>query len=242
MAAAFGVPDEQVRRDHLISHLLAALTRLEPDEFVFFGGTALARTHLVDGRLSEDIDLYALRSRSSVVADVERAMAEGVRRSYGLLSWLPMLSQVREVDSAVLSTANGLTVRVQLLDSVGYPTWPTERRHLFQRYADAPSATLRVPTLAAFVAAKTTAWLDRGTPRDLYDLWGLARVGAINAEAADLFATLGPTGHPPHAWMFTKPSTPSDWNAQLGGQTRLAIGPADALSIVAESWAAATAR
>jgi predicted nucleotidyltransferase component of viral defense system len=43
IAAAFGVADEQVRRDHLISHVLAALSDLGAP-VVFFGGTGLART------------------------------------------------------------------------------------------------------------------------------------------------------------------------------------------------------
>ncbi len=43
-AAAFGVAEDQVRRDHLISHLLFALAQLKLP-VVFFGGTALARTH-----------------------------------------------------------------------------------------------------------------------------------------------------------------------------------------------------
>ncbi|NNH70014.1 nucleotidyl transferase AbiEii/AbiGii toxin family protein [Nocardia uniformis] len=32
----------------------------------FIGGTALARTHLVTGRLSEDIDLVALDNRAAL--------------------------------------------------------------------------------------------------------------------------------------------------------------------------------
>ena len=63
VADAFGVSDAQVRRDHLISHLLAALSGSARDRVVFFGGTALSRTHLPDGRLSEDLDLWALGDR-----------------------------------------------------------------------------------------------------------------------------------------------------------------------------------
>lgn len=51
-------------RDHLISHLLGYLSAHFADRIVFIGGTALARTHLVDGQLSEDIDLIAVCSRS----------------------------------------------------------------------------------------------------------------------------------------------------------------------------------
>ena len=53
--AKFGVSAEQVRRDHLISHLLGALSRMDDKKgLVFFGGTALSRTLLPDLRLSED--------------------------------------------------------------------------------------------------------------------------------------------------------------------------------------------
>jgi predicted nucleotidyltransferase component of viral defense system len=60
VAAAFGVAPEQVRRDHLISHILGALSQDHREELIFFGGTALARSYLPASRLSEDIDLIAV--------------------------------------------------------------------------------------------------------------------------------------------------------------------------------------
>ncbi|MQA02871.1 MAG: hypothetical protein GEV07_09165 [Streptosporangiales bacterium] len=72
VAARFGVAEPQVERDHLISHLLAALGRRLADWVVFFGGTALARAYLPEGRLSEDIDLLARgASRTQVAAELE---------------------------------------------------------------------------------------------------------------------------------------------------------------------------
>jgi hypothetical protein len=65
-AEQFGVAAEQVERDHLISHVLAFLAQEFGDRIHFIGGTALARTHLPDGRLSEDIDLIAVDDRKSV--------------------------------------------------------------------------------------------------------------------------------------------------------------------------------
>lgn len=242
VAEQFGVADEQVRRDHLLSHLLGVLSRRLSDAVVFFGGTALARTHLPHGRLSEDLDLYAVPRRAEVVAAVEEVLADGVRRVYGRLTWDPALSAIRDVDPAVLRTMDGLTVRVQLLDPTYYPAWPTERRALVQRYSDAPQATLSVPTLPAFAAAKTAAWHDRSLSRDLYDLWGLAQLGALDSRAAQLFANLGPTGHPPRRWMFTNPPSSTDWTTQLGGQTRLAVEPAEALEVVRDAWAEAAER
>ena len=73
VAEEFGVSDEQVRRDHLLSHLLAVLAQQLPDAVMFFGGPATARTHLPHGRLSEDLDLLAVPQRAEIVADIEAA-------------------------------------------------------------------------------------------------------------------------------------------------------------------------
>lgn len=112
-------------------------------------------------------------------------------------------------------------------------------REIEQRYRDAPPASLRVPTLLAFAGWKTTAWLDRGAARDLYDLWGLDRVGALNPESANLFATHGPTSSPPQSWMFKRAPSAAEWQAQLAGQTRLRVTAAEAWEAVRAAWAAA---
>ena len=41
LAERFGVSPGQIARDHLISHLLAALSAHAADQVIFFGGTAL---------------------------------------------------------------------------------------------------------------------------------------------------------------------------------------------------------
>lgn len=41
VAARFGVAIEQVRRDHLLSQVLAAISNAHADRVIFFGGTAL---------------------------------------------------------------------------------------------------------------------------------------------------------------------------------------------------------
>lgn len=71
--ADFGVDDEQIRRDHAISHMLAALSRMpEADDLIFFGGTALSRTLLPALRLSEDIDLITRAPRAQVANRIAR--------------------------------------------------------------------------------------------------------------------------------------------------------------------------
>lgn len=241
VAAGFGVAIEQIRRDHLISHILAALSNHHREQLIFFGGTALARSHLPDGRLSEDIDLISVGARAVTAAAIERTLASALRRSHGRISWAPALTGIRDTDPAVLIAADGqLAVRIQLLNALGYPPWPTETRALEQRYRDAGPATLRVPTVEAFAAWKTVAWLDRQTPRDLYDLWALARRDSITRRAADLFVAYGPTGKPPQTHMFATAPTQAQWTEQLSNQTTLTVSAADALRVVADSWARAT--
>jgi len=139
------------------------------------------------------------------------------------LSWSPSLTEGRDSDAAILRDADGLAVRLQLLNAAGYPRWPTEKVALTQRYSDAPPATLTVLTPAGFVAAKTAAWHDRATPRDLWDLWALAEDGHLTAEAADLFARLGPTNRRPDPAAFSQPPDETRWHRDLTVRCRRSV-------------------
>lgn len=240
VAAQFGAELQQVRRDHLISHVLAAIARDVPDtDVVFFGGTALARTHLADGRLSEDIDLIALSPRTGVAGRIQDAVAAGLLRTHGRASWTPELTSTRDAQSAVLGIPDGTSIQVQLLASTGYPVWPTEVVDIHQRYSDAPQARLRVLTVEAFLAAKVLAWLDRRTPRDLYDLAALSRRGHVNRAAVECLIRFGPSSQPPSAKAFGKAPAQAAWKQALAHQTRLDITASDALEAVKEAWAEA---
>lgn len=236
IATQFGVAKPQVKRDHLISHLLAALSEHVADQLIFFGGTALSRTFAPAGRLSEDIDLIARHDRSATAAAVEHALVHATRREYPGLHWQPRLTAVRGSAPAILTAPDGTSVRIQLLSAIGYAPWPTERRKMVQRYSDAPPARLIVPTAASFAAWKTSTWIDRAASRDLYDLWLLAQIGAIDAEASVLFAKYGPTNNPPNARQLAHPPDEATWQRELAGQTRLAVTAADALAEVREAW------
>jgi len=86
VAQQFGVALEQVHRDHLISSILAAL-QAHADEQIFFGGTALARTYLPAGRLSEDIDPIAVVDRRSTAHSISRTIERALRVTHGRVNW-----------------------------------------------------------------------------------------------------------------------------------------------------------
>lgn len=149
----------------------------------------------------------------------------------------PALRGIADTAPAVLRSGDGISVRIQLLSSRSRVLWPTERRNLVQRYTDAAQAKLNVPTLAAFAASKTATWADRHASRDLWDLWALSTIGAVNNAAAELYRRLGPTNHPPASYLFDRAPSEAEWRSQLAGQTRLTIGAFDALDAVRDAWA-----
>jgi hypothetical protein len=167
---------------------------------------------------------------------IERHLVRDNRREFPRMNWQPTLSSVRDTEPAVLTTADGISVRIQLLGQTGYPPWPVQQRPLVQRYSDAPSATLAVPTPPAFAAWKTVAWSDRAAPRDLFDLWTLASIDAIDSEAATLFARHGPTNKPPNKSFFVRPPDEAVWRRDVSSQTRLQVSAADALAVVRQAW------
>jgi len=238
-ADRFGVSDEQVRRDHAISHVLAAVAGEFAHDVIFFGGTALSRTHLVHARLSEDIDLLALVPRTELAARLTSTVSGRLMRTHGRVSWNPGFDPHDDVQPAVLETAEGIAIKIQLLDGRGYASWPVEMRQIEQRYQDARPATLQVPTISSFAGWKTDAWCARQASRDLYDLWALAETGAIDADAVTAFVKYGPTNRPPRAFMFSKAPAPREWEEALAGQTRLEISAEDALLAVRNAWASA---
>ena len=134
VALSFGVALEQVRRDHLVSLILASL-QPAADELVFFGGTALARSYLPAGRLSEDIDLISTSDRRYMSDRVTHLIARGLRSRYGSITWSRALMDVREVEPVILTTGSGISVRIQLLTADGYSAWPTTPTDLEQRYS-----------------------------------------------------------------------------------------------------------
>lgn len=241
--AAYGVAASQVELDHMISHVLQAIAGLDLP-LTFFGGTALARTHLADpgagGRLSEDIDLYS-SARREVAATLDQQLPRLLRREFPRARWDPLLSAVRAVEPGHLVSENGLRVRIQLLDSQNshhdLAQWPTEIRTVHLRYSDTTGgAQLRIPTLPAAAAMKTAAWIDRKAARDLYDLAGLARIGALTNEAATLFHQA--TGLRIAPYLLGKlPAL--QWETQLAHQTRQLPSARECLAEVREAYAAA---
>lgn len=223
-ATQLGVAEGQVRRDHLLSHLLQSLAT-HAEDLLFFGGTALARTYLWEtrwSRLSEDLDLLALGQRDATASELDEFLPRALRREFPNLTWEPALQRTPPPAPARLTDGRS-SVRIQLLPGRG--AWsalaklPSHRRAVFLRYPDTiGQVELRVPTLPAFASMKLSSWEERGEPRDLFDLAGLAEIGAVDQHALALFRQLW--GREPTRLCYERlpEHVERRWESELGHQ------------------------
>lgn len=115
VAAAFGADDAQVERDHAISHALAAIAADLGEQVLFYGGTALARTFLPHGRLSEDIDLIAVESRADVAQVLARSLTRRLARDFGRPAFQPTLVRSRGAEPVAVVFPRGPRIQLQLV-------------------------------------------------------------------------------------------------------------------------------
>jgi predicted nucleotidyltransferase component of viral defense system len=236
-ADAFGVDLDQVRRDHVISHVLAAISTHARDTFLFTGGTMLSRTWLRDVRLSEDVDLMVYETRSVAGARLADLVRSEIEPLFGRVEWDKDPATAGDAESIFASVGDDVTIKFQLVDTIGRAPWPRERVAIHQRYSDAPPAELLIPTREAVVAMKLTAWIDRRASRDLYDLMAMAERGMITRDAFATYGKYGQTTRPLAVRYFHNPPAEDRWVEHLGHQCRLAVTAAAAIARVGQALA-----
>jgi predicted nucleotidyltransferase component of viral defense system len=228
----FDSSELQVRRDHAISHVLAAIQHIKA-EFVFFGGTALSRTYVANGRLSEDIDLYS-NNREFLSRELDH-LPEMIEQEFPGANWEALPSQVSDPRSVLLNCDSSIKIKFQVLDALsrGRQRIPIKITDIHQRYSDVPRTKMYVPTFDGFVAMKALAWFDRRTARDLYDLDGLSHRGEVTESARKLINQL--RGYRlTQAMMNGRVS--GLWHEELAHQTRLVISQQECLQRVLDWW------
>lgn len=243
VASMFDVDEAAVRRDHLVSLIVAELAGDARTDVALGARTALARVHLPAARLtplsrlSGDVEVVTTDDPRAVAGRIGHVVVRALRPGHGRPTWSPAPGDTS--GPAVLHTETGLTVRL-LLTGVGR-AWPAEHLDVEPRYGDVPQVGLPVLNLEACAAWTCLRWCVHGDAEDLYDLWTLARANATTASAARLFAEHGPTGGPPSAELFETPPSDERWRAALAGQARLRVSAAEAAHTVARAWRQAAA-
>lgn len=218
-AAALLVPEFQIVRDHVVSHILHALQTFNGiDDVVFFGGTALCRTWCPGLRLSEDIDLIVNEYPGACETILDH-IKTAKRSEFPDLAWGPFDSN-NDTQTTIVTTGSS-TIKLQFVKPrPREDVIPITRADVALRYSDLPPSTeLRVPTAVGFAAMKLMAWHQRQACRDLYDLAALAEIGAISDESVDLTyqVTNSRIGHDALNHRLT-PRVLNNWDGQLAHQ------------------------
>lgn len=232
-ALRHGVPEAQIWRDWVVSHLLHGLAEVQKlTPIVFYGGTALCRTWCKDLRLSEDIDLM-VDDFPDAAAMIQAGLSKTKRQVLPDLEWSQPDSWQRTLTS--IATTKSRTVKVQFVEPrIREDRIPTELAPVALRYSDLPeSVSLRVPTAEGFAAMKLMAWHQRQAPRDLYDLAALADIGAVTELAMSLTQEVTGARIDARAIDHKLPGTvTSRWSDQLSHQMAAVVSAEECLQRV----------
>ena len=229
-AARLGVAEQQVRHDHLVSHLIVGLEGI--DRVVFFGGTALSRTYLEGRRLSEDIDLYLDPRQPPDQGAVVEQLQEGSQREFPGLS---IESARRQSDvTTYVATHADLSISVQIVGArPEHRAYEIDEAAVSLRYSDLqPSVALLVPNVATFGAMKLGAYEDRRAARDLFDLAELVIISGLTSKSLAILKQVRGVGPIKHRYADHLRPTNSEWQTQLGHQTKALGDPKEALEVV----------
>lgn len=226
----WGVAQQQVLRDHLISHLLHAIEGMPG--VVFFGGTALGRTHLTGRRLSEDVDLYLKPTQPADRSEIISRLQRGTRRDFPALR-VEQVSRVSDVTTHDVSHGD-LSVKLQIVgDRSEHRAYAVVETAVGLHYSDLPpTAQLTVPTISTFGAMKLGAYEDRHAARDLFDLAELVAASGVTPESLVILKQTRGAGPVKHQYEDKLRPTEGEWQAELGHQTKALGDPQEALELV----------
>ena len=234
-ASEFGVSDAQILRDHLISHVLRALPALEIPGLHFFGGTALCRTYLEGCRLSEDVDLLHADAPSAMAGIVER-LPRLLRREFpGMAHRAGRAEGHGKAVYLITPDVPPLRLYAGALH-IDRPSWQFAATPVSLRYSDLEaSVVLSCPTKATFAAMKMEAYVDRHAARDLYDLAGMAGIGALDGESQAILRSATGVGFTPEEFARVPSGTAAAWEAELAHQVRRFMSAEECRAAVAAS-------
>jgi predicted nucleotidyltransferase component of viral defense system len=198
------IPEAVLERDYCLAWFLVALSRTPLRErLAFKGGTALKRCYFGDYRFSEDLDftLTAEAPFEAIQEGLDAVFAEAGRAAGVSFRFLREDRQTHAnsytfylgYDGPLPATASGKEVKVDvtLRERLVFPLQARPVLKGYDEYEDLPGDA-PVPTyaLGEIAAEKVVALMDaaRNEPRDLYDVWYLARDSHV--ELADLIGAI----------------------------------------------------
>jgi predicted nucleotidyltransferase component of viral defense system len=187
-----GVDAGVVERDYVLGHVVAQLSRAQPDDggrLVFKGGTALRFVHIGEYRYSGDLDF------SVVGGSVESAMRSllavlAAAREHAGFPHLELIDADPPAISYIgpLEASKPRSIKLDVTADEHVET--VEQKRICEVWPDFPEPTpLDVYSIDEIGAEKLRCVIQRVQCRDLYDLYRLAEdMNVSYAEVRPLFA------------------------------------------------------
>jgi len=187
-----------IDKDWVLGHLLNAFYSFDDNRnnFVFKGGTCLRKCYFEDYRLSEDLDFTLLDKRIPINFELLNNIIKQAEKTANIRF---SISEINE--QFYKDIPQGYEVKIKFWGADHKPNSPippvnrwqtfvkldisfSERliekpiyRKIFHPYSDSNLITQFVPcySLTEIMAEKLRSLIQRNRPRDIYDIWNIAR-------------------------------------------------------------------
>jgi len=175
IAAEEKVPLGTIEKDLALSCALHVISQSDLGErLVFKGGTAIKKYYYPGARFSEDMDFTVLKlNEDEVISSLERLFHDSQidTISFGRPReerFSRAGRRLRLPFTGPLRYRNGIMIDLSFRnDVINEPV----KRKIMHRYGESVSSEILVLEFTEIIAEKLRALMERGYPRDYYDLW-----------------------------------------------------------------------
>jgi len=194
LSGRFGFDVTVLEKDYCLGWFLKGLSENSAlhENLGFKGATAIKKAYFPDYRFSEDLDFTSIKDFTEEILEREvRAVCNELRSASGMNYSLVNIENKRKT---VGETAWGLRIdfvgprgqaqnpRGIKLDITAFEKilHPLKKREINHPYSDQFRAAINTYALEEILAEKFRTMLQRGCPRDIYDVWFVLKYGRVN--------------------------------------------------------------
>jgi len=183
-----------LEKDYCLGWFLKGLSEnsVLHENLAFKGATAIKKTYFPDYRFSEDLDFTSKKDFTEEILEREvRAVCNELTSASGMNYSLVNIENKRDAKGETAwelriefigPRGQAQSPRRIRLDITAFEKIlkPLKKREITHPYSDQFKATINTYALEEILAEKLRTILQRGYPRDIYDVWFVLKYGRVN--------------------------------------------------------------
>jgi len=191
-----GVDITILEKDYCLGWFLKGFSEnsLLHENLAFKGATAIKKTYFPDYRFSEDLDFTSRKNFTQEILEREvRAACNELISASGINYSLVNIEKKRETEREIAwelriafigPRGQAQNPRRFKLDITAFEKilQPLKKRKIDHPYSDRFKATINTYALEEILAEKLRTILQRGYPRDIFDVWFVLKFGTVDDE------------------------------------------------------------